>query len=52
MFAEIEQVVVEALHQDVAIEEVNSHRCLEQFVVFFGANGAQELPAHLQFLKD
>ena len=39
MFAEIEQVVVEALHQDVAIEEINSHRSLKQVVIFFGTNG-------------
>src|SRR5205085_10294658 len=52
VFAEIEQVVVEALHQNVAIEEINSHRSLKQVVIFFGTNGTQELATHLQFLKD
>jgi hypothetical protein len=50
MFSEIDQIVLQRLDEHVAIEDVNSHRGLEQFSIFLGADGAQKLPAHLHFL--
>ena len=34
MFAEILQFIVQALHEHLPVENVNSHRCLKQFFVF------------------
>ena len=52
MFPEIDQIVLQRLYQHVAIEDVNSHRRLEQFFIFVGTDGAEQLPAHFHFLQD
>src|SRR5215468_842211 len=50
VFTEIEQIALHAFDKYVAIENVNTHRCLKQFVVFVRTNGAKQIPAHLHFL--
>src|SRR4029453_8128163 len=52
MFSEIDQIVLQRLEEHVAVEDVNSHRSLEQFFIFVGTDGADQLPAHLHFLQD
>src|SRR6266487_1202648 len=51
MFSEIEQIVLQRLDKHLAVEDVNSHRGLEQFFTFIGTDGAEQLPADLHFLQ-
>ena len=50
MFSEIDQIVLQRLDEHVAVEDVNSHRSLEQLFIVVRADGAEELPAHFHFL--
>ena len=51
VFAEIDQIVLQTFDQHVAIENVNAHRRLKQFLVFIRTDGAEQFPAHLHFLQ-
>ncbi len=51
MLAEIGQVIIQAFHQHGAVEDVNSHRRLEQFLSFVQTDRGEQFTADFHLVK-